>query len=279
MALLHALKTQRPDLKLIPAHLNHNLRPGSHKDVDFLQEVLGKWSLPLFTETAQPPKKGNLEEWGRNQRYVFFEALRAEQNADLISTAHHLNDDFESMFLHFLRGTRVKGLSGMLPQRGFLVRPLLSTPRSLINEYVASHEISYLEDPSNQDTKLQRNALRHEVIPKLEALSPELLQRFQEQKSYWLELQKMLEDAAQTFLNSHLDPQKGLDRKAYQTLPQPVRFTVLELWFKESTGQLIPNSQTLERWDHALFTFTSGKKTEWDEGVFLTIKNERGFLS
>jgi tRNA(Ile)-lysidine synthase len=278
MSLLHALKAQRPDLTIIPAHINHGLRPCAVYDAEFTLGMSKRWGMDCQINKPRPPKEGNIEEWGRNKRYAFFEKLRKKHKAQWILTAHHQNDDFESMMLSFLRGTRVKGLSGMATQRQNIFRPLLETSRSEIEAYVEHHQIRYVDDPTNEDMKYSRNFLRKKIIPTLNHLYPGLASRWQKQKNYWLELQEMLEIEAERFLDQHLDPEKGLNREAYKTLPLPLRSTVLELWFKESTGKRISDSASIHRWDTAIRTFNSRKKTEWDAGKFLVMAKKRAQL-
>ncbi len=279
MALVHALHKQRPDLILIPAHVNHGLRSDADDDAAFVQGMMQRWELPCEVYKPRKSKAGNIEEWGREKRYEFFEKLLKKHKAQAILTAHHQDDDFESMMLHFLRGTRVKGLSGMVPQRGDILRPLLFTPRSDIDEYVKAHDIHYRDDPSNKDETLKRNFLRHKIIPVLNHVYPEMAARWQGQKDYWLELQDMLETSAETFLDDALDEKNGLDREAYRQLPFPLRATVLEIWFRESTGQRIADSSTLSRWDTAILSWHSRKKTEWGDKKFLVMSKERAKIS
>lgn len=278
MSLIHALKRQRPDLKLVPAHVNHGLRPDADDDAAFVQGMLLRWELPCEIYKPRKSQTGNTEEWGRDKRYEFFEKLLKKHKAHSILTAHHQDDDFESMMLHFLRGTRVKGLSGMREQRGHILRPLLFTARKAIDDYVEFHEIHFREDPSNKDESLKRNFLRHKIIPVLNHVYPEMAARWQAQKDYWLELQEMLETSAESFLDEHLDPKQGLNRQAYRQLPFPIRATVLEIWFRESTGERIADSSTLNRWDTAILTWPSRKKTEWDDKRFLIMSKDHAKL-
>ncbi|MBU0982161.1 tRNA lysidine(34) synthetase TilS [Patescibacteria group bacterium] len=278
LALVHALLAQRKDLNLIAAHVNHGLRADSDKDAEFVKGMMTRFEVPLETLKPHKPPSSNVEEWGRNKRYEFFEKLLKKHKAFAILTAHHQDDDFESMMLHFLRGTRVKGLSGMAFQRGNLMRPLLFTPRNEINEYIEKNAIPYFEDPSNQDERYARNFLRHKIIPVLNHVYPGLAERWQKQKEYWFELQDMLETNAESFLDENLD-KSGLDRKAYSSLPFPIRATVLEIWFRETTSQMVPDSATIERWDHAILSFPSRKKTEWADKKFLEMTKERAKIS
>lgn len=274
LALLHALLRQRTDLKIFVAHVNHGLRHDADADAEFVKGMMTRWEVPYEIYKPKKPKTGNVEEWGRDKRYEFFEKLRKKNKAFAILTAHHRDDDFESMMLHFLRGTRVKGLSGMLPQRGNIIRPLLFTSRSEINEYIEKNDIPYREDSSNTDESYTRNFLRLKIIPVLNHVYPSLAEKWQKQKNYWIELQEMLETEAEIFMDQNLKKETGLNKKKYALLPFPVRATILELWYKESTGLFVPDSSTIERWDNAIIHFNSGKKTEWSEKKFLKITKE-----
>lgn len=278
MALCHALLKQRPDLTIIPAHVDHGLRFSSTEDAEFVEGMMARWELPCETYKPRAPKSGNIEAWGREKRYEFFTKLIKKHKADLILTAHHQDDDVETLIMHLLRGTRVKGLSGMQLQREKLVRPLLFTPRSEINEYIEANEIPFREDPSNADENYTRNFLRNKVVPVLTHVYPDFPQRWQGQKDYWLELQAYLESQAQAFLNEHLT-EEGLARHHYRELPYPVRGTVLELWFRQSTGQRVQESSSLNRWDEAILNWHSRKKTEWTDGQFLVMSKGWAKLS
>lgn len=282
MALVHALLKQRPDLKLIAAHVNHGLRIDADEDAEFTEGMMQRWEVPCEVFAPRPPKEGNTEEWGRERRYEFFEKLRKKHKADFIFTAHHQDDDFESMMLHFLRGTRVKGLCGMAQNRDYLFRPMLYTSRMEVNAYVDAEQIPYRNDPTNDDDRYARNFLRNKVIPVLNHVYPGLAERWQKQKSYWNELQDMLEGSARSFMQEFLDSKEGLNRAAFTRLPYPLRSTVLELWYKDTTGKRVPDHATLERWDEAIRTLEPRKKTEWDsaskKAKFLVMTKERARL-
>lgn len=288
MALVHALLHQRSDLQLIAAHVNHGLRADSDEDAAFTEGMMQRWEVPCQIFKPRPPTEGNTEEWGREKRYEFFEKLLKKHKADFILTAHHQDDDFESMMLHFLRGTRVKGLSGMHQSRGDLFRPMLFTSRMEVNAYVDDQQIPFRNDPTNEDDRFARNFLRHKIIPVLNHVYPGLAERWQKQKNYWSDLQEILETSARSFMEEYLSEKDGLHRKAYLQLPYPHRATVLELWYKDTTGERVPDNATLERWDDAIRTFEPRKKTEWNptkpslssskKGKFLVMTKERAKL-
>jgi len=277
MALCHALVNQRPDLTIIPAHVDHGLRTNSNEDAEFVLGMMARWELECEIYKPRAPKSGNIEAWGRNKRYEFFEKLRKKHKADLVITAHHQGDDIETLLMCLLRGARVKGLSGMQIKREHLVRPLLFTSRAEINDYIDANEIPFREDPSNSDEQFTRNFLRNKVVPVLSHVYSDFPQRWQGQKDYWIELQGMLETQAQAFLTEHLTDE-GLARAPYRELPYPVRSTILELWFRQSTGQRVQESANLKRWDEAILNWNSRKKTEWHNGQFLVMKKGWAYI-
>lgn len=283
MALVHALIHQRPDLKIIPAHVNHGLRDSADDDALFTRGMMQRWGLECEFFKPRPPETGNVEEWGREKRYEFFEKLLKKHRADFIFTAHHQDDDFETMLLHVLRGTRVKGLAGMAPIRGKLIRPMLYTSGTEIGAYIEEHQIPFRNDPTNDDDRYMRNFLRHKIIPVLNHVYPGLAERWQTQKPYWNDLQVMLESGALNFMHEFLDPKDGLHREAFKKLPYPLRATVLELWYLETTGKRVPDNATIDRWDEAIRTLEPRKKTEWDPlgkkgQKFLVLARERAKL-
>jgi tRNA(Ile)-lysidine synthase TilS/MesJ len=160
---------------------------------------------------------------------------------------------------------------------------VLFRSRAEINAYIGYHEIPYRDDPTNEDDTMTRNFLRNKIIPVLTHIYPGLAERWQKQKPYWLELQEMLETTARTFMSEFLDKKEGLAREAYRKLPFPLRATILELWYHDSTHLQVSDSTTLERWDNAILTFDPRKKTEWHPTgkagqKFLSTSKERAKL-
>ncbi len=277
MALCHAIMHQCKDIRIIAAHIDHGLRSESKEDAEFVKKAMSKWKIDCEHYKVCPPKSGNIEAWGRKTRYDFFEKLRKKYKADHILTAHHQGDDIETILMNLLRGTRVKGLSGMQTERNKLLRPLLFTPKSEILKYITTHKIPFREDPSNKEERYTRNFLRNKIIPMLTDIYPDFPKRWQAQKEYWTNIQNYFETQAQCFLNAHLS-NEGLNRKEYKNLPYHMRSTVLELWFKQSTGCLVQSSKDLARWDSAIMKWHTGKKTEWHKKRFLIIKKTHALI-
>ena len=160
------------NLKIIAAHLDHGWRTTSHEDKDFCQNFAEKLGVPFVSAHASqltPERKanGSLEETGRYLRRQFFEETANTYGAQAIALAHHRDDQHETFFIRLLRGAGVTGLSGMWPQQGLYIRPLLTLSKSAIVNYLDSNNYTYLTDPTNQSDLFLRNKIRNSVLPTL----------------------------------------------------------------------------------------------------------------
>lgn len=182
MALLHALHALREELgfSLHAAHYNHRLRgEESQRDALFVEDYCRERGIPLtlgsgdVAEVARAAGRG-IEETARDLRYAFLEDTAKHLGASRIATAHQAEDNLETLLLNLVRGTGLRGLGGIPPVRGAIVRPLLQTTREEIEAYLAAEGVPFVEDSSNEETVYRRNRLRHEVLPVLRELNPRL---------------------------------------------------------------------------------------------------------
>jgi len=163
------------------AHCNFHLRGHeSDGDEEFVRDLAKKWEVPFFVQHVDTKKYAaengmSIQMAARELRYRWFEVVREAQGFDSIATGHNLNDSVETALLHFVRGTGLSGLGGIPVRNGHVVRPLLFATRSVILDYAKSNSLSWREDSSNTDEHYTRNALRHRVLPQLEALNPVFL--------------------------------------------------------------------------------------------------------
>ena len=179
MALLHLLTAlaEEGGFRVHAAHFNHHLRPTADRDEDFVRRWCGDRGIPLTCgggDAAAFAKAAgtSLEDGARQLRYRFLEETADQVGAARIATAHHREDNAETVLLHLLRGAGLQGLSGIPPVRGKIVRPLLEAGRADIDAYVERNGLPYVEDESNRDTAYTRNRLRLEVLPLLEEIVP-----------------------------------------------------------------------------------------------------------
>lgn len=111
---------------------------------------------------------------GRKRNTIrFFEKIRQGEKARFVITAHHLNDSIETFILNLVKGSRLRGFTGIQERQGTLLRPFIHTSKNDIVEYAKKEWIPYREDISNSDTKYQRNRVRNNILPEFEAINPE----------------------------------------------------------------------------------------------------------
>ena len=175
MALLWALYLLKEewDLDLSAAHFNHHLR-GAESDRDelFVRDFCTGYGIPLHVGSAQVTagEKG-LEAAAREARYAFLQTLPGK-----IATAHTADDNAETVLMHLIRGTGLKGLGGITPSRGNLIRPMLNVTRAEVESFLAEYAVEYIQDSSNSTDDFLRNRLRHHVMPLLKEENPKLSQ-------------------------------------------------------------------------------------------------------
>ena len=162
------------------AHCNFHLRgEDSDRDMHFVQEIAGQWQIPLFvrefnTLSIQKNSGKSVEMVARELRYDWFSEIMT--GFDFLVTAHHATDAAETVLLNLCRGTGLKGLCGIPPRNGKIIRPMLAFTAQEIRQYAENHHIAYVEDYTNSDEQIARNRIRHSVIPQLEILNPQFLQ-------------------------------------------------------------------------------------------------------
>lgn len=172
--LLHALARRRPP-SLTAVHVNHGLQPAAAQWQRHCAAVCAGLAVPFESHAVQVrDHDAGPEAAARAARYRCFEALLAP--GDWLLQGHHLDDLAETLLLRLLRGAGPEGLAGMPRRRalgaGQLLRPFLELPRAALADYAAHWHLHWVDDPSNRDTRLDRNYLRREVLPLIETRWP-----------------------------------------------------------------------------------------------------------
>ena len=165
---------ERMKFQILVCHVNHGLR-GAEADSDekYVEELCGKLGVPcrIFRENVEltaRKRKQSLEEAGRMVRREAFEAMCREYGGTKIATAHHQDDNAETMLLNLARGTGLNGLCGIRPVRERWIRPLLCLGRAEIEKWLESRKIGFCRDATNEEDEYTRNRIRHHIIPALE---------------------------------------------------------------------------------------------------------------
>lgn len=180
MCLLHYLDTwgRRHGFSVGAAHFNHRLRPAADRDEDFVRDWCAGRSIPFYAGSGQVRGLAenlglSLEEAGRKLRYDFLRETAEREGFDAVLTAHHAADNAETMLLNLIRGTGLRGLCGIPPERDIILRPFLGLDREELAAYAAAHGIPHVEDETNADPDAAaRNLLRLKVLPLLRQLNP-----------------------------------------------------------------------------------------------------------
>ena len=159
-------------LNITVIHVNHNISSNSLIWMKHCKEFCSKLGLNFISEEVNIISSGGgIESAARKARYKIFSKYL--NNEEQILTAHHMNDVTETIFLRLLRGTGIDGLSGLEKSRklgkGLLIRPFLEVSKKEIEEYAKENDINYIFDETNKDNEYDRNFLRNEIFPKLDA--------------------------------------------------------------------------------------------------------------
>lgn len=205
VVLTHLCKEANLDFAL--AHCNFNLRGNeSDSDESFVLELAEDLDVEVFsqnfdTESFAKNEKLSIQLAARQLRYDWFFELSEQLDFDYILTAHHADDNLETFLINLSRGTGLEGLKGIPEVNETIVRPLLSFSREDIEDYAKKHHLKWREDSSNASTKYLRNKLRHDVIPVLKDINPDVLANFQNTLAYLNDSSTIVEDAIDSFLN------------------------------------------------------------------------------
>lgn len=162
----------------IAAHCNFHLRgEESLRDERFTKEYVEKLQIPFVKidfETEQYAAENHLsiEMAARELRYRWFEKQRIHWEAQAIAVAHHRDDNVETLLMNLIRGTGIRGLSGIQPKNGFVVRPMLAVSREEIQNWFAKRNLSYVTDSTNLSDAYTRNFIRLRILPLLEEVNP-----------------------------------------------------------------------------------------------------------
>ena len=162
------------------AHCNFQLRGDEATDdtafcKSFADAINKPFHVTYFnTKQYALEHKLSIQMAARDLRYNWFKKLVDEFHFDYILTAHHLNDNVETLFVNLIRGTGIKGLQGIPEKQNHIIRPLLFATKKDIREYASLNKLTYREDSSNQETKYKRNFIRNNIIPQLKTLNPAL---------------------------------------------------------------------------------------------------------
>lgn len=257
VCMLHMLKKLETELgiKVFCAHYEHGLRgEESLRDMQFVENLCSRWRVDFAGERGDVPayaaQKGmSTEEAARELRYAFLQRAALQLDCGRIATAHNADDNAETVIFNLTRGGALKGLAGIPPVRGNIVRPMLCMSRAEIEEYIRREGLGFVEDSSNFQDECSRNIIRHKVMPVLKEINPELCRAVSRSSGLLRQDEEFLDLLAKQFIDCNYDGE-SLDTKQLLSLERPISSRVIRrLWHK---------SLSFEHVD-AVFSFASGK--------------------
>lgn len=228
MFLLHCLceAARERGFPLFAAHFNHRLR-GAESDGDeaFVRERCAALNVPLRVGSGdvagQAKRRGaGIEETARQMRYAFFRELSRELGGAKIATAHNADDNLETVLMRIARGSGLRGLGGIPPVNGPVIRPILCLTRGEIQEYCRERGIPHREDSSNACEDYTRNLVRHKILPVMRRINPSL--NVTELTGLLREDEAYLDSLARDFLAQREGPGGALPVRELLALPRPV---------------------------------------------------------
>lgn len=236
-------------IRIAAAHFDHGLRGAeSDRDAEFVRNYCASHDIAYYFGAGNVrdyagQKKISIETAARELRYDFLHKTAGKAGADRIATAHTANDNAETVLLNLIRGSGLKGLCGIPPVRGNIIRPILCLNREQVMGYLKEHDIPHIEDSSNSELVYTRNKLRHTVIPLLEQFNPRFLEAISETSQLIGEDEAYLSSLADKVLRNAKRDVYGLRISAgeLKKLPKPVAARVV-MGASEELGAAITRS-------------------------------------
>ena len=257
VALLFAfyLLKEKLGIRLEAAHFNHHLRgEESEADEAFVRRLCDRYDIPLHLDGAQvtPGKKG-LEAAAREARYGFLRSLKGK-----IATAHTADDNAETVLMHLIRGTGLKGLGGITPIHGNIIRPMLKCTRQDVEEFLAEWCLDHVEDSSNESDAFLRNRIRHHVMPLLKQENPRLAENLSQMAL------RLREDEILLSQQANFDTLPTVE--SLKTMPAALRSRCLEQFLKEN-GVKEPEDRHMALTEALLFSEKPSARASLPGGV------------
>ena len=256
-------------------HIHHGLQKPADDWFIFCEKLAKKYKihfdfrlLHLGSESTQ----GNVEARARAGRYDALTELCAEHGVEDLLLAHHQNDQAETVLLQLLRGAGVAGLAAMSEVRElkngstkiYLWRPLIQQSRAELEAYAKANKLKWIEDPSNQDIQYRRNAIRKQIIPRLEKIQPDTVANLARSAKVLAEAQSLLDRLAKQDGSAVIE-QSGLRVQPLLILAKkdlPAANNLVRYWLK-SHGLAMPSQERLASWWKDLAAVKSDAQLEW----------------
>jgi tRNA(Ile)-lysidine synthase len=252
IALLHVLHwfSRIQNYSLIVVHINHMARgKDSDADAGFVESVAEKLKLPFYLKKIDVgierlQLKTSFQDAARIIRYQFFEETLQATGGNKIALGHSADDQVETILMNIVRGTGLKGLTGIPQVRGYIIRPFLKIHRNDLEIYLEEKDISFRDDSSNSDKKYLRNRIRHELIPHLETYNPNVKKCLQEMSGIAREEDSLLSQMVRDIFNQKSRFLEGNEKNIvwgiddFQSYPSALRQRLVREIFCRITGNM-----------------------------------------
>ncbi len=272
--LLHLLKSTYPDFKVAAIHVNHQISPNANRWQQHCEAFCQQLEVKFIAEKVIVNNLGRgIEDAARSLRYQVFEKYLS--SGDLLLTAHHADDQAETLLLRLLRGTGSKGLSGIAMERMFserdgtkILRPLLLFTRQQLVTYANQHQLQWIDDESNDSDQYDRNYLRLQVMPLLQSRWPNFQIKWNQTAQLCAETEILLTEMARTDLQV-MDLRderigKSINRTLFSRLSIARQHNLLRYWLSLQ-GYSIPEQQHWHQITSQLFSekMDSNTNVQW----------------
>lgn len=248
MALLDLLNSIKDDIpiSISVAHVNYHLRKESDIETDGVEKYCLEHNIPFYRKDADPKtlqsSRKSTEEWARDLRYDYFSELIEKYGFTKLLTAHHMDDQVETILMRLLRGTGPNGLTGISKESirdGYtILRPFLSENKVDLRQYCVENNIEFFTDSSNEESKYSRNFIRNEVLPLLESQYPKLKKNVTALTDLLVDENQVIYDIVENLLNQYTIPEE------YGVRFEPALFKDFNLILKQNgLGYLSEASQ------------------------------------
>ena len=221
-------------------HIDHQLRDKSPLDWELIKEYCVKNNIVHHLEQVNVGNGPNIQARARDMRYAALNKYMEDKDTYIV-TAHHKGDQVETVLLNLLRGTNIKGLSGIRKVEGNKLRPLLDWTRRDVLRYKCKNDVPHIEDESNASDKYLRNQVRHEVVPMLESVRPgiqktipRLVEGLQDDVDY---MESISQNAFHKCARSVRSHKIVLDNELFRKEHRAIKFRVVQIALKTMTGK------------------------------------------
>lgn len=262
------------NFKFSIAHCNFNLRGKDSDEDEIFVEKWAKENKIEFHSKKFDLEKGSTQLAARNARYEWFNELCDECNYSTVVTAHHLNDSFETLLINLTRGTGPKGIVGIQPKTGRLVRPLLFASKEQIIQYATEELLNWREDASNETNVYDRNLIRNEIVPKLKQLNPSLIDTYRNTFNRLLMANDLIQEKVDSVRSSYLTINGDTYELTLSWLKEPSDLLILTEILSEYGFNYVTSMQVFEAIGKSGKTFSSERYQITMDRRSLFIKQE-----